>query len=219
MTDLQPEDAYLGFEDGQQRDFTFAGQTGTYTYEGGIWTQNEIEVIDSALAVLHHATGNDNLLEREDTTPIMLLRYGDLIAATGNFNAGAVNMGSSLGFFDETFDGTDDAVRGTIFHEFGHNWDNEYDGAGWQALSGWVNSNTSPGPEWTQGGDDGGNWWYLTEHQNDFVSGYARTNPNEDFASSFASYFMGVGGWDTSPAIDDIPAKKNFIDQMIGDLS
>jgi hypothetical protein len=219
MTDYAAGDARLGFEDGQQRDFTFSGQTGTYTYEGAVWTQGEVELVDSALAVLHHATGNDNLLERSDGSSMTLIRYGDLISGTGNFTAAAVNMGSTLGFFDAGFDNSDDALRGHVFHEFGHNWDAEYDADGWEALSGWVNSNGSPGPEWSQGGDDGGDWWYLTDHHDDFVSGYARTNPREDFAESFESYFRGVAGIDDSPAIDDIPAKKSFIEQMIGDLS
>jgi Ca2+-binding RTX toxin-like protein len=219
MTDFADEDARIGFQDGEQQTFHFAGQDGAYTYAGGTWLQSEIETIDSALAVLHHTTGNDNLLEKSDGSGMFFRRYGDLIAATGSFSAGAVNAGSYIGFFANTFGGTGDQVRATVFHEVGHNWDTEYDAVGWQSLSGWVHSATSPGPEWTQAHDASGEWWYLTSHQNDFARDYGRTNPNEDFATCFGSYFMGLAGLDASPAIDDIPAKKAFIEQMLDDLS
>ncbi len=78
-----------------------------------------------------------------------------------------------------------------IIHEIGHNWDDEYDEAGWAAISGWVESEASPGPDYVQAADDG--WWYDSTLEG-FVSDYARTNPREDFAESFTSFFMILGG-------------------------
>jgi hypothetical protein len=53
------------------------------------------------------------------------------------------------------------------------------------------------------------------------VSGYARTNPNEDFAESFEDYFLYLGGLasSSSPQILGIPGKKAFLDNMVAALS
>ena len=104
-----------------------------------------------------------------------------------------------------------------IIHEIGHNWDDEYDEAGWEALSGWVESAVSPGANFVQSGD--GEWWFDNTLE-DFVSNYAKNNARDDFAESFTNYFMNLGGLAFSGVVNDIstlPGKLSFMDDFLTD--
>ena len=78
-----------------------------------------------------------------------------------------------------------------------------------------MESGDEPDGDYVQGGDAGGEWWHLASAQ--FASGYAMTNPNEDFSESFEAYFRDVGGFSTGPAI--VTTKNAFIDSMVSALS
>jgi hypothetical protein len=146
------------------------------------------------------ATGNTFLLKKADGSPLCYIRQGALQSTTGSFVPAAWNSSGSLYFPDEAFS-DDNYVRQVVFHETGHNWDTaaEYapSGSEWLALSGWVYSTSSPGSGYVRGSDDTAKWWYQASHANDFSydSGkadpeYGKTNPYEDFATSFEAYFL-----------------------------
>ena len=214
VTDYESDfDALLGFQNAAQQTVNFAGQNGSYTFAAGNWTDAEIELMDSAFEVLHDATLNTRLLQRSNGDNQIFFRAGAQIASSGGtFTAAAWNSGGSVTFANGTFN-SDFSARDTMLHEMGHNWDTEFNAAGWRAQSGWVNSATSPGAGFTQGGDASGTWWYQSTAG--FVSGYARTNPNEDFAEHFAAFFTNRAGWSSIT----IPAGKNtFMANMVASL-
>jgi len=63
--------------------------------------------------------------------------------------------------------------------------------------------------DYTRSGD--GEWWYRDSAV--FVTEYARTNPREDFAESFAAYFMLLADRDFRPGVgaEAIPDKIDFM--------
>jgi Ca2+-binding RTX toxin-like protein len=206
------QDTRIAFENGGETTRDFAGQTGKYTYAAGTWADDEVEVIDSALGILHRATGNVRLLEKKNGDLLRFVRQGALINSEGgSFTAGAWNSDGVV-FFPETISAGD---RGTTLHEIGHNWDTEYNASAWRAVSGWTTSDKSKDANFEKALDQDTNWWYLKSAQ--FASNYAKTNPNEDFAESFEAYFLSVGGFSSN--VSSIPDKKAFLDNMVADLS
>jgi hypothetical protein len=61
-----------------------------------------------------------------------------------------------------------------------------------------------------------GNWYYLAD--SDFARFYGRSNPLEDFATSFAAYFTDSIG-ERFAGANPIPAKMAFIEDFIDDLA
>jgi hypothetical protein len=217
ITDYASSDALVGFQNAAQQTVNFAGQNGSYTFAAGNWSDTEIEVLDGALEVLHEATFNTKLLKRSNGDNQVFYRAGAQIASSGgSFSAAAWNSGGSVTFANGSFF-SDFSARDTLIHEMGHNWDEEYNAAGWRAQSGWTWSpiwNAFGAPVgFTQAGDASGNWFYLSGAG--FVSGYARTNPNEDFAESFAAFFTNRAGW---TSISIAAGKSNFMQGMVNSL-
>ena len=155
------QDARVGFQDGGQTTVDFSGQDGSYTYAAASWADSEVELIDSALQVLHDVTDNSRLLKKANGDTIYFTRHGALIRATGSFNSGGWNSGSTIALPDAGFNSTN-GLRGVVMHEIGHNWDTEYDASTWRDLSGWTTSNKSGNPNYTKGLDKDTDWWYLT---------------------------------------------------------
>ena len=210
ITDYASNDARLGFQNAPQQTVNFAGQNGSYTFAAGSWTDAEIELLDTAFEQLHDATANTRLLKRSNGDNQVFFRAGAQIASSGGtFSAGAWNSGGSVTFVQVN--------RATLIHEMGHNWDEEFDAGGWRAQSGWTYQ-----PLWgifgvpagyTRGSDSSGNWYYLNSAT--FVSGYARTNPNEDFAEHFEAFFTNRAGW-TSISIG--AGKQSFMQNLVNSL-
>lgn len=217
--DYVADDALIGFENAPaQTGLTFTGLAGTYDFAAGTWSQDEIQLVDSPLHVLHLATNNDNLLETSVSTGLFYRRAGAQNGGTGTSVIGGWNSGGGILSLPDSCFTSENATRQIVLHEVGHNWDTEYDAANWRTLSGWVVFPTSPGFNYTRGGDVGVPWWYLNNAG--FVSGYAKTNPDEDFAESFAAYFMKQGGWTFSESsIDTVVSKRTFLDGLVTFLS
>lgn len=211
VTDYASNDARLGFQNAGQQTVNFAGQNGSYTFAAGNWTDAEIELLDSAFEKLHEATFNTRLLKRANGDNQVFYRAGAQIGSSGgSFSAAAWNSGGSVTFASVN--------RGTLIHEMGHNWDEEYNASGWRAQSGWTHNifwgifGIPSG--YTRGGDSSGNWYHSSSAG--FVSGYARTNPNEDFAETFEAFFTNRAGWSSVT----IPAGKfAFMQNMVNALT
>ena len=163
-------------------------------FTAGNWTDQEIEIVDDALDVLHHRTGNTRLLKEADGDSMVFRRVGDSNASSaGGFN----RMWSPvLGFSNSAFAGTVAETHQIVFHEIGHNWANGNVRWGeWKALSGWEW--WVPGLNWRVNRDvkqlSGDTWWWHNRNA-PFATEHGKFNPREDFASSFALFFMNEAG-------------------------
>ncbi|MEM6312601.1 MAG: hypothetical protein AAF743_00830 [Planctomycetota bacterium] len=203
-------DTRMRFKNGSTYTASFFGIS--QTYSGAAWAEWEIERLDKAFAVLHQETNNDNLLEKYNGGEITFTRQGNKTSGGGSTAAGWNNSGD-IWTANGAFNHGENFSKRHIVHEIGHNFDTEYDASGWQALSGWSTSGGS-GKTAATGG------WYYNNSAN-FVSEYARTNPNEDFATSFSAYFAAEEGWgtaddaETSITHGSMSGKHDFIEDMI----
>ena len=213
IADQGSNDARLGFENSPQITANFAGQSGTYTYTAGTWSSPDIDVLDDAFRVLMDATGNTRLLKKSDGGGLIFDRVGTKVETTG-FTAVAWNDGSGKIYITDAGLATHDDACGCVLHEIGHNWDEEYNAAGWRAVSGWTDANMTGVPNYVKGLDVNGKWWYKWTSQ--FASNYARTNPNEDFAESFSAYFCARGAF--AAGLTNVAAKAGFMDGLVASL-
>ena len=212
LEDVKSEDAKLQFKSGDKD-----------------WTEDEIELIDEALAVLHRATGDDTLLETSGGSKLKFAR------STSHSNPDVTAENNSalnkITFFDHAFDISPDRLQQTLFHEIGHNWDNENDG--WDEfkdISGWTWTlfDTSPGSEYSESYSSTGvsddHWWYLTETE--FSREYGSNKPHDDFAEIFALYFcdeMNIdyddeSGETNEETINRVQEKHDFVEDWVSTL-
>ncbi len=208
--DRSSEDARIFFEDGSHITVPFTNQTTDGEYAAGQWTEQDIAWIDAAFAELVRRTNNNNLVGKSNGQEMTFVRYGNTLSGPSGI-AGWNDSGKiAINQFGISRGRT--SVMDTVFHEIGHNWDEEYDGAGWRSLSGWTNRNPND-PAYSKGTNPNQNWWYLTaaafSSANSF---YSHSDPNEDFAESFAAYFSQRAGLHSTAS--QIPDKINFIDAM-----
>jgi hypothetical protein len=177
------QDAVLTFRTG-------TGDSGIQNPDGKAWTDADIEQVDKALGILHEATGNTALLKLANGNGIVFERFGTL----ENYGWGFQNSNLGIiGLSDLALSGHQTKVVGNILHEIGHNWDTE--NPNWESfkkLSGWqlADTNNAQPPLGFNRNDPmyGETWEYRTNSA--FATWYARSHPNEDFAESFAAYFI-----------------------------
>jgi hypothetical protein len=182
LADATAQDALLKFMDDTDR-----------------WTIAEIERVDKAFVRLHFRTGNTRLL-KDSTSSEPLIFY----KAASNSGWSGLNSPVNgrhriyIADWDETNPAANRAAEDTVIHEIGHNWEDE--NRYWKkflSLSGWT-QNPPAGkahlyyraPANPVTGQSSG-WCYLKSKHENFTRDYARTSPKEDFAESFAAYFMG----------------------------
>jgi hypothetical protein len=186
------------------------------------WTAAEIESVDKALGILQQATNDTFFLKHLDTSGMTFVRLGK---TKDNFSGDNDKKGT-IRLTDRTFD--EHKVVRVVLHEIGHNWDTG--NANWtkfQGLSGWqkVTDASTPVPEGyirnTEEDIDGVIWQYRADSA--FASAYARTSPEEDFAESFAAYFLrdAAGNWTPTPKEGSVAvpgAKNDFIRSFVEGL-
>ncbi|MEZ6134953.1 MAG: calcium-binding protein [Pirellulaceae bacterium] len=169
-----------------------------FSFDAGMWTAAEIQNIDNAFNNLHHLTGNTRLLKKVDGSEMTISRLGNQTrgsAFIGGWNQVADNtiVVTNNGAVDSN------TVLQTIYHEFGHNWDQAaenpfIEGAGgFHSLSEWIQADERPTTHHTGStvaGPDGldDNWWHSIFA--DFARSYGRQNPLEDYATTWETYFM-----------------------------
>lgn len=187
------EDRFL-VRDGSDEDQDKTSSDALLTFRDGdaSWTDAEIEAIDEALATLHRFTGDKTMLERESGTDLTFQRE---IVDADVPDALAVNHSTGeITFYDGAFS-SDTPVVQIVFHEIGHNWDDE--GAVWSDFkdaSGWDHIGWFESPDSDQATSGDGEWYY--DRGTDFVQNYGAGNPYEDFATVFALFFMDEHGED-----------------------
>lgn len=148
------------------------------------WNESEIVAMDTGFRALHLRTQNDNLLETSTGGTLTFWRGGSKgTTLATNFGSGKIVM------YDGAFSNNGTAAVTTI-HEIGHNWDTEHSRwSQWLQISGWRSTapSSSVASQYSKGIDTDENWWYLKSAT--FARTYGKTNPREDFASSWESYF------------------------------
>lgn len=183
---------------------------GTDTYTLLYWHDLDVLRVDEVLALLHRqGNGRTTLLQRGIGGNIGFVRHG---GTARGFNDGTwIHLTSA----NNQFGGSDDYFRGYLIHEIGHYWQGSSFKAGgvnyWNqfvGIGGWTSVDPNDPVNYTRSDNEGrGYRWYLTN--SGFVSNYAKTNENEDFAESFAAFFMARGRWkwNYGPGVGSATAK------------
>jgi Ca2+-binding RTX toxin-like protein len=158
------------------------------------WTDSEIDEIDVGLKWIHQRTHNTKFFKRASGSDIAILRVFDLGPDTL-----AQNLGDGrIEIADLTFEL--DEAGSTIAHELAHNWDTNDENptfGDFIEISRWRRRV--------------GRWTY--DPDADFANDYGRTNPYEDFATSFEVYFDQSKG----PALWQ--SKWNYMNTFITSMS
>jgi len=232
LVDQTHVDVQIGFGDGPGGVMTFSGHTATYDFGAGRWLDDEVEVVDLAFAQLVARTGNNRLLETAAGDELRFERWGDQLAGPGNIGGWSDPVDGTIALTQNRFDEGDSEVIRTVFHEIGHKWDDENpDWEGFMALSGWAPGSEMPdgvedddwfvdatGTLWVHAEDEVVDWWYLGTAT--FARPYGHWNPEEDFACSFAAYFMDQAGLAyPGGGAADIPEKVAFLDGFLDTMS
>ncbi|MCA9129993.1 MAG: hypothetical protein KDB22_23055 [Planctomycetales bacterium] len=167
--------------------------TQQFSFTAGMWTQSEIQRLDGAFNSMHQATGNTRLLKKSDGSEITISRIG--AKTQGTAVIGAWNNGDS-NTITLTNNGAanTNTLLSTIYHEFGHNWDEGTENAfivgagGFLSLSEWIEADDRPTTHHTGSTGIGDTWWHSIYAN--FARSYGRLNPFEDYATTWETYFM-----------------------------
>ncbi len=187
------------------------------------WTHQDIERVDEALKLLHHQGPGTKLIHhRKGGSPHLFNRYGGNRA--GGTGSGAIYLTNGQ------FGASDTYLRTYVLHEVGHNWQQSWSAEAYaaiQQLVGWTidpcqGAGDSCSPEDGHTKSSKGDWWYLTSEHSNFVSNYARSSLQEDFAETFAAYFAHKAGWgfynSSNQSIDAFPERKAIFDDWFANL-
>jgi Ca2+-binding RTX toxin-like protein len=173
-----------------------------FTSDGaGVWTDQEIELIDKGLGWLHTIRGNTTLLRHgdDDMTFQRVLSLGANVMADNDSDG-------RIRFANWAFQAGISADV-TAVHELLHNWDTE--GAYWDdwlKLSGWESRHilgfipVATGKEISIDGD----WVYSWDAA--FARGYGRNNPLDDWCTTWEAYYVR----DVYPAGTPLYSVYNF---------
>jgi Ca2+-binding RTX toxin-like protein len=193
---------------------------------GKSWTNDEVEAVDTALALLHHdpLTQGTQLLKRSDGSALIFARYAAMDPDAvpegyevdpdeiGAFNPGLFRGESSqISVFDFGFEV---GIKSTIAEVIGIDWASQSANGQWdefKAVSGWTQD--KPGP-WGPGYESSqGGWYYVAD--SGFVNAFAHTNPVQDWAATFAYYFLNGSTHDNA----DVQAKLDLVGSFLTSLA
>ncbi|MEZ6125600.1 MAG: choice-of-anchor Q domain-containing protein [Planctomycetaceae bacterium] len=238
VDDRTPEDAVIVFTDPVASADAF-----DVTWSPGKWLDSEIIRMDNMLQNLFMLSGNNRLLQ-SNVSPdgsLSFIRYGDPSSETAvaAWNSGSGRMGiPSRGLSDA------DSVwfEQVVYHELGHNWDDQSENPfadAFRDLSGWTQvpgTLVSTYEKWVSpwytdqphiqakdfSSDEDRQWYFDNTAQ--FVRPYGATFPWEDFATTFAYYVLrddyisSEDDWFTDlfglGTVSAQPEKVNNIDQL-----
>jgi hypothetical protein len=199
-----------------------AAEDAVITFRNGnkTWNESEIEAVDVALRQLHHKTGNDNLLELKNGTSMTFVRNAKGSKSTtlaDNDSRGTINA------YDSMFARNGLAAQ-TVIHEIAHNWDTEHNNWNtWLSRSGWTSTRPSTAnlPRYTQSTD--GAWYFQsvsTPTDPRFVRSYGLTNPREQFATAWESYFAFNHGMTNTLGVTRlVSGQQSHLDSFFASLS
>lgn len=222
-TDLgaQGQDVRVNFRNSPaQTGVALNGQGDTkFSFAAGTWSDVEIEKVDTPLRNLQAVAGTRVLL-RANRAEMTFIRIG-MQTDTNTFRTGGWNSNGEITFVDGSFS-SDNQLWATVYHEVGHNWDDPAENRHAQAFrqeSGWFRWPTNPVPSvpflYTESSGIGDDWWYLSSAQ--FARPYGRTNPLEDFATTWEAMFMSL--FHGNPfGYNRVAGKEAAIDRLLTDM-
>lgn len=186
------------------------------------WTSDELRVVDQGFAKLVNRTDGKGIL-KDTITNNDLTFYKERSASTDlGYNREETTTTKTWDFYRFKWNRTTTTTRkiiirdwnendaqanaramSTVIHEIGHNWDSAgemskylVNGTSlWNSflqISGWR---TTPAAGYTLSTD--GQWYYRSNAT--FAREYGRTNPKEDFATSWELYFQNNVNYFTGP--------------------
>ncbi len=195
VRDASSSDAVIYFANTGAQSIPFAGFSGTYHFAAGAWTESEILMVDVALGNLHNHVGNTSLLKTSRGGAMTFERVG--AERTGQQFGGWNDNKGTIAVTQASFEALPqlgmsaaERVAQVVYHEVGHNWDESHENyyaTGFRQLSGWVESYSRPGWNYYASTGTGDYWWYNGSAS--FARDYGRTNPMEDYATTFETYF------------------------------
>lgn len=194
---------------------------GTATYLGAGWTETEVIRVDGGLAAVHEGMGNPAFL-KYDGASIDVRKVGQHLSGP----SGVLGWNGDTGVITITqlgLDQVDGDLAHTVIHEIGHNWDEADENSSigqFRSISGWLprfSSAMPTPPGYAVSGD--GDWFHKADAK--FTRGYAKTNPKEDFADSFAAFWLHKAGIESGKlALDfnDLPQKMAYMQDFVNTL-
>lgn len=210
VLDASWRDATIHFRKGNTT--TNPEEASGFRFVRGTWNDADIEVVDQALTRLHHMTGNDNLLERHNGRSFTFIRQGDVTDLNGNYMWSYDTDANDRGYVDprtgelaitgtliggnnddlgniritnDSFRQGDKIAERNVLHEIGHSFDERHENHRFTYQFGLIDVFRAES-KWRR---ERLQWVY--DNTTDFVRNYGRTNPLEDFATTFAAYVMG----------------------------
>ena len=195
----------MRFEDGSR--YSWEYREVNYVAAAKSWIDSELELMDRAFQDLFNLVGNNELMKlaptdwegvnrNEAQREWSCIRHGLLTAADGS--VGRIN---ATGGDPQRYYATNISIS-TIYHELAHNWDDPNENAlvnDFRAVAGWQEFAADPGAGWEKGNSAHEYWdnWYfrdLDDGLDGFAREYGKTNPREDFATSFAPWVAAASG-------------------------
>jgi hypothetical protein len=213
--DRNSNDAVISFHNGQARRKSCEDNK-SERYASGSFTNEDIERIDEALADLHHQTRNTKLLKRANGQAFSFERLGS--RTSGTCRVGTLGWNSDANRKITLVDGAFTSpipLSQIVFHEVGHNWENENaKWHSWKKISGWRSSSKRGYVASTDG-----DWFH--KRSATFARNYGKTNPYEDFATYFAKVMMDDSGrtYEDDRTGSTNTKKERFMDTFFASLA
>lgn len=158
------------------------------TYDAGAWDSEEVKLVDAALRNLHLEVSNTDLLKLSNGQNLSIVRSGDVRTPSGASILGVnFHNNNQIALTNQLFEDFPDRLRETVYHEVAHNFDTVQENpfiTSFRAISNWDQAQHT-GDRLSLDGQ-----WYYNDDFNNFLRSYARTNPLEDFAVTFAEHFQ-----------------------------
>lgn len=158
------------------------------TYAAAAWSSAEVKSVDGALRNLHLDVDSTRLLKLFDGQDLAFVRSGDVRLPSGAAILGVnFHNNNQIALTDNLFEDFAERLRETVYHEIGHNFDMVEENPfipSFRAISNWDQVQHA-GDRLSLDGQ-----WYYNDDFDNFLRAFARTNPLEDFAVTFAEHFQ-----------------------------
>ena len=157
-------------------------------YEAGVWSSEEIKLVDEALRNLHLDVDDTRLLKLADGQDLAIVRSGDVRTSSGAPFLGLnFHDSNQIALTNQLFEDFPDRIRETVYHEVAHNFDTVQENPfinSFREISNWDQVQ-NVGDRLSLDGQ-----WYYNDDFSNFLRSTARINPLEDFAVTFAEHFQ-----------------------------
>ncbi len=182
------------------------------------WSQDEVASIDTFLAALHEGKGSPVLLRTDGQD--LDFRKASALAAPANGDEDAWRSGGAINVKASAFSLSTGGLAHRVLHAVGHAWDSEATNPTFdqfKGISDWRSSQfhyLNPSA-WQFGGDM--SWMYRKANELP-PTARAAHDPSEDFAETFALYFldrMNLLSPFTTATIDDVPERKAYMADFV----